>query len=158
MADTPQNVLGLLSRIKVLDIQSWWFTVLVALTLVFALGFVFWESANLVSDPIATANADLSNLFSENPNNALADGDFLDLRDPACAKSFSLQTAKRIFVEMSRNCEYSIYVTSGQVRVNFLNSTKGTLDIAPGRTWSAHDFWSIRPLTTKADVKLEPTP
>lgn len=131
---------------------------LAAVTLATIVGLLFWNYANFASDPRSIADADLSKLFSENPDNALGDGDFLDLRDPACTKSFSLQLARRVFMQMSRNCKYSIHVESGRARVNFLNSTKSAVDLALGRTWSASDFWSIRPITEEVDVRLEPTP
>ena len=130
---------------------------LAAVSLAATLGFLFWEFPNVVSDPRLTTDADLSNLFNRNPDNELGAGDFLDLRDPACTKSLSLRIARRVFMQMSHNCEYSIHVESGQARINFLNSAKGSLDISPGQAWSASDFWSIRPLTAEADVRLEPT-
>ena len=131
---------------------------LAGVSLATIVGLLFWNYANVASDPPSIADADLSKLFRENPDNALGDGDFLDLRDPACIKSFSLQLARRVFMQMSRNCKYSIHVERGQGRVNFLNSTKGAVDLALGRTWSASDFWSIRPVTEEVDVRLEPTP
>jgi hypothetical protein len=148
--------------IKLIDIRPRSFSqrrliaLLAAVSLAATLGFLFWESPNVVFDPLLNTSADLSNLFNQNPGNELGAGDFLDLRDPACTKSFSLRIARRVFMQMSHNCEYSIHVESGQARVNFLNSTKGTIDIGPGRVWSASDFWSIRPLTAEAGVRLEP--
>jgi hypothetical protein len=106
-----------------------------AFTLATIVGLLFWNYANVASEPRSVADADLSKLFSENPDNALGDGDFLDLRDPACTKSFSLRLARRVFMQMSRNCEYSIHLESGQARVNFFNSTKGAVDLTPGHTW-----------------------
>ena len=130
---------------------------LAAVSLASIFCFLFWEPPNVVTGPRLATDAELSNLFHRNPDNELGVGDFLDLRDPACTKSFSLRIARRVFMQMSYNCEYSIHVESGQARANFLNSAKGTLDISPGRAWSASDFWSIRPLTAEADVRLEPT-
>jgi hypothetical protein len=131
---------------------------LAAVTLATIVGFLFWNYPNVASDPRSIADADLSKLFRENPDNALGDDDFLDLRDPACIRSFSLRLARRVFMQMSRNCEYSIQLESGRARVNFLNSTKAAVDLARGRTWSASDFWSIRPVTEEVDIRLEPTP
>ena len=135
------------------------FTALVAVvTLATIVSFLFWAYTNAAYDPRSTRDTDLSKLFRENPDTTLDDGDFRDLRDPACTRSFSLRLARRVFMQMSRNCKYSIYVDSGRARVNFLNTTQGGVELAPGRTWSATDFWSIRPLTVEADVRLEPSP
>ena len=106
----------------------------------------------------STNDDDLSKLFADNPDTTLDDGTFLDLRDPVCTKSFSFRLAQRVFVRMSRHCKYSIHVESGRARVNFLNTTKGGVELAPGGTWSATDFWSIRPLTPEAELRFEPTP
>jgi hypothetical protein len=129
-----------------------------AVTLATIVSFLFWGYTNAAYDPRSTRDTDLSKLFKENPDTTLDDGDFLDLRDPACTRSFSLRVARRVFMQMSRNCKYSIYVDSGRARVNFLNTTQGGVELAPGRTWSAADFWSIRPLTAEADIRLEPSP
>jgi hypothetical protein len=131
---------------------------LAALTSAAIVAFLIWKYINVAGYPRSATDSDLSNLFIENPNTNLDDGDFFDLRDPACTRSFSLHLLRRAFMQMSRNCEYAIRVGNGQARVNFLNSTKGAVDIAPGRTWSANDFWSIRPLTPEVDVRLEPAP
>ena len=131
---------------------------LAAVSLAATLGFLFWGPPNVVSGPRLATDAELSNLFHQNSDNELGVGDFLDLRDAARTKSFSLRIARRIFMQTSRNCEYSIHVERGQARVNFLNSTKGVVDLDSRRSWSASDFWSIRPLTTEADVRLDPSP
>ena len=148
----------------VVEFRNWLFsrksfTALVAIvTLAAIVSFLFWAYTNAAYDPRSSRDTDLSKLFRENPDTTLADGDFLDLRDPACTRSFSLRLAGRVFMQMSRNCKYSIYVDSGRARVNFLNTTQGGVELAPGRTWSATDFWSMRPLTAEADVRLEPSP
>jgi hypothetical protein len=148
----------------VVEFRNWLFsrksfTALVAVvTLATIVSFLFWVYTNAAYDPRSTRDTDLSKLFRGNPDTTLDDGDFLDLRDPACTRSFSLRLARRVFMQMSRNCKYSIYVHSGRARVNFLNTTQGGIELAPGRTWSATDFWSIRPLTAEVDVRLEPSP
>jgi hypothetical protein len=148
----------------VVEFRNWLFsrksfTALVAVvTLATIVSFLFLVYTNAAYDPRSTRDTDLSKLFRENPDTTLDDGDFLDLRDPACMRSFSLRLARRVFMQMSRNCKYSIYVHSGRARVNFLNTTQGGIELAPGRTWSATDFWSIRPLTAEVDVRLEPSP
>jgi hypothetical protein len=148
----------------VVEFRNWLFsrksfTALVAVvTLATIVSFLFWVYTNAAYDPRSTRDTDLSKLFRENPDTTLDDGDFLDLRDPACTRPFSLRLARRVFTQMSRNCKYSIYVHSGRARVNFLNTTQGGIELAPGRTWSATDFWSIRPLTAEVDVRLEPSP
>jgi hypothetical protein len=129
-----------------------------AATLVAIVCLLFWAYSNAFFDSRRTKTPDLSELFKDGPDPTMGDGDFLDLRDPGCTKSFSLRIAQRVFTRMSRNCKYSIYVDSGQARANFLNAAKGAVELAPGRSWTATDFWSIRPLTPEADVRLEPTP
>jgi hypothetical protein len=131
---------------------------LAAVALAAVAGLLIWKYTNVAADTIFAADADLSNLFADDPDNALGDGDFFDLRDPACTKSFSLHLLGRVFMQMSRNCKYSLHVWSGEARVNFLNTSKGFIDLTGGRTWSANDFWSLRPVTPEADVRLEPTP
>jgi hypothetical protein len=148
----------------VVEFRNWLFSrksftaLVAAVTLATIVSFLFWAYTNAAYDPRSTRDTDLSKLFKENPDTTLDDGDFLDLRDPACTRSFSLRVARRVFMQMSRNCKYSIYVDSGRARVNFLNTTQGGVELAPGRTWSAADFWSIRPLTAEADIRLEPSP
>jgi hypothetical protein len=103
-------------------------------------------------------DGDLSALFKSTSDRTLDAGDFVDLRDPACTRSFSLRLAQPVFIRMSRNCTYSIFVDDGRARANFLNATKGAVQLAPGRSWSARDLWSLMPLTTEANVRLEPAP
>ena len=92
---------------------------LAAVSLAATLGFLFWETPNVVFNPRLTTGADLSNLFNQNPANELGAGDFFDLRDPACTKSFSLHLLGRVFMQMSRNCKYSLHVWSGEARSQF---------------------------------------
>jgi hypothetical protein len=80
------------------------------------------------------------------PNETMGTGDFLELPDPA----------RPVFIRVSRNCTYSLYGDIGGVRANFLNRTKGSVELAPGRSWTARDFWSITPLEASAYVRLEP--
>jgi hypothetical protein len=149
-----------MSSNKVVDIRPSLFSrqtfiaLLATVALAAVVGLLFWEYTNVAADPIFATDADLSNLFTENPANAMGDGDFFDLRDPACTKSFSLHLLGRVFMQMSRNCKYSLHVWSGEARINFLNTSKGFIDLTGGRTWSANDFWSIRPVTREADVRL----
>ena len=37
-----------------------------------------------------------------------------------------------------------------------INQTKGSVELAPGRSWTARDFWSITPLAPSTYVRLEP--
>jgi hypothetical protein len=111
-----------------------------------------------LNPPVNNNDVDLSALFKSTADRMLDAGDFVDLRDPACTKSFSLRLAQPVFIRMSRNCTYSIFVEDGRARANFLNAGKGAVELAPGRSWSARDFWSLIPLTTEAYVRLEPAP
>src|SRR5262245_12798838 len=99
---------------------------------------------------------DLSQLFRNDAGDTLDDGDVCALRDPGCARSFALRLTQPVFVRMSRNCRYVISVESGRARANFLDPSKGAVDLAPGRGWTATDFWSLTPLTREAAVRLDP--
>jgi hypothetical protein len=130
----------------------------VALVFVALIGFPLRPYINAAFNPPLNNDVDLSALFKNTPDKTLDAGDFVDLRDPACTKSFSLRLAQPVFIRISRNCTYSIFVDDGRARANFLNATKGAVELAPGRSWSARDFWSLIPLTSEAYVRLEPTP
>ena len=127
-----------------------------AMILLIAAGVVFWTPRTAVVESSPSKVTDLSQLFKDGADKTL-DGDFLDLRDPACTKSFPLHLTQRTFIRMSRNCTYAAHVDSGRARANFLNANKGAVELAPGRSWSATDFWSLNPLTREVDVRLEPT-
>ena len=121
-------------------------------------GVALWPSINAAFSPPLKSDVDLSGLFKGTSDRALDDGDFVDLRDPGCTKSFAFRLEQRVFIRMSRNCVYVLLVDDGRARANFLNASKGAVEIAPGRSWSAPDFWSLIPLTTVAYVRLEPAP
>jgi hypothetical protein len=127
-----------------------------ALLIALIAGFGFWYYKYIVFDPPVSKNVDLSELFESGPNETMGPGDFIELPDPACTKSFSLQLTQPAFIRISRNCTYSLYVDSGRVRANFLNQTKGSVELVPSRSWTARDFWSITPLEPSAYVRLEP--
>jgi hypothetical protein len=128
-----------------------------ALLIALIASFGFWYYQHIVFDAPLSKDVDLSELFKSGPNETMGPGDFIELPDPACTKSFSLQLTQPAFIRVSRNCRYSLYVDAGRVSANFLNSTKGSVELAPGRTWTARDFWSITPLAPSAYVRLEPT-
>ena len=130
----------------------------VLLSISLAVGFALWSYKNAAFYPSSINAVDLSDLFKAGPDETLDARDFLDLRDPACMKSFQLRLTQQAFIQMSHNFRYSMYVDNGQVSANFLNPTKGSIELTPGRTWSATDFWSIKPVTTNAYVRLEPFP
>jgi hypothetical protein len=129
--------------------------IVVAVALVAASLWAYEYATAAHSQP--TRAADLSHLFKDGPGRTMDGAAFADLRDPACKKSFPLTLTERVYVRMSRNCRYEIHVDSGRVSANFLNSGKGVVEIAPGRSWSATDFWSLNPLSTEARVRIEPT-
>jgi hypothetical protein len=104
----------------------------------------------------AAGSGDLAQLFKAGAGATLSSGDFLDLRDPACTRSFALRLAQRVFIRTSRNCSYAIAVESGRARANFLDPAKNAVELAPGRGWSAADFWSLTPLTGEVLVQLHP--
>src|SRR5262245_33810080 len=104
----------------------------------------------------AAGSGDLAQLFKAGAGATLGTGDFLDLRDPACTRSFALRLTQRVFIRMSRNCRYAIAVESGRARANFLDPAKSAVELAPGRGWSAADFWSLTPLTGEASIQLHP--
>jgi hypothetical protein len=131
---------------------------IVLLLVAVALGVALLFRDGAVFNPPLTEAADLSKLFKGVPGETLDASGFFDLRDPACTKAFPLHLTKRTYIQMSRNCQYSLYVDNGRVTANFLNASKGAIELAPGRTWSAADFWSIRPVTAEADIRLEPMP
>jgi hypothetical protein len=128
-----------------------------AAVVVALVGFSLWPSINAAFSPPLKSDVDLAGLF-KGSDRALDDGDFVDLRDPGCTKSFAFRLEQRVFIRMSRNCVYVLLVDDGRARANFLNASKGAVEIAPGRSWSAPDFWSLIPLTTVAYVRLEPAP
>ena len=120
--------------------------------------FGLWLYRGVAADqPVASA-VDLSALFKPGQSETLEPGQFLDLRDPACKKAFSLRLTERAFVQMSRNCNYEMRVDAGRITVNFLNKAKGSVELAPGRNWVAADFWSISPVAENATVRLDPSP
>ena len=127
-----------------------------ALLIVLIASFAFWYYKHIVFEPPLTKDVDLSELFKSGPNETMGPGDFLELPDPACTKSFSLELTRPVFIRVSRNCTYSLYVDIGRIRANFLNQTKGSVELAPGRSWTARDFWSITPLSPSTYVRLEP--
>jgi hypothetical protein len=127
-----------------------------ALLIALVASFGFWYYRHIAVDPPVSKNVDLSELFKSGPNETMGAGDFLELPDPACTKSFSLELTQPAFIRISRNCRYSLYVDVGRVSANFLNQTKGSVELAPGRSWTARDFWSITPLEQSAHVRLEP--
>ena len=127
-----------------------------ALLIVLIASFGFWYYKHVAFEPPLNKDVDLSELFNSGPNETMGPGDFLELPDPACTKSFSLELTRPVFIRVSRNCTYSLYVDIGRVRANFLNQTKGSIELAPGRSWTARDFWSITPLDPSAYVRLEP--
>ena len=127
-----------------------------ALLIVLIASFAFWYYKHIVFEPPLIKDVDLSELFKSGPNETMGPGDFLELPDPACTKSFSLELTRPVFIRVSRNCTYSLYVDIGRIRANFLNQTKGSVELAPGRSWTARDFWSITPLEPSAYVRLEP--
>jgi hypothetical protein len=133
-------------------------SLLVATAVAIAAVPVLWKYTNVSSDVPLVADGDLSKLFKEGSDTTLNNGDLLNLRDHSCTRAVSLRIAQRVLMELSRNCRYSIYVDGGRVRINFLNSGKDSIELAPGQSWSAADFWSIRPTTPEADIRLEPTP
>ena len=128
------------------------------LVIVALIGFSIFPHINAAFSPPLKSDVDLSALFTGTSDSALDDGDFVDLRDPGCTKSFEFRLEQRMFIRMSRNCVYVLLVDDGRARANFLNASKGAVEIAPGRSWSAPDFWSLVPLTTAAYVRLEPAP
>jgi len=140
----------LLTRTRVVSLSA-------AVVVVVVAGF--WLRPYIVAafNPPMKSDVDLSALFKGTSDRAL-DGDFVDLRDPGCTKSFAFRLEQRVFIRMSRNCVYVLLVEDGRARANFLNASKGAVEIAPGRSWSAPDFWSLVPLTTVAYVRLEPAP
>ena len=129
-----------------------------ALVVVGLIGFSLEPYISAAFSPPLKSDVDLSALFTGTSDRALDDGDFVDLRDPGCTKSFAFRLEQRVFIRMSRNCVYVLLVDDGRARANFLNASKGAVEIAPGRSWSAPDFWSLVPLTTAAYVRLEPAP
>ena len=129
-----------------------------ALVVVGLIGFSLRPYIVAAFNPPMKSDVDLSALFKGTSDRALDDGDFVDLRDPGCTKSFAFRLEQRVFIRMSRNCVYILLVEDGRARANFLNASKGAVEIAPGRSWSAPDFWSLVPLTTVAYVRLEPAP
>ncbi len=150
------------SRTWALEFRDWLFSrkrmaaIAGALALGAPAGLLLWTHGGAVVELSPRKVLDLSELFRDGADKTL-DGDFIDLRDPACTKSFPLHLTQRVFMRMSRNCKYAIHVELGRARANFLNANKGGVELAPGRSWSATDFWSLNPLTTVADVRLEPT-
>ena len=129
---------------------------IVALLIALSASFGFWYYKHVAFDAPLSKEVDLSELFKSGPNETMGPGDFLELPDPACTKSFSLQLTQPVFIRISRNCSYSLYVDIGRVSANFLNQTKGSVELAPGRSWTARDFWSITPLAPSTYVRLEP--
>jgi hypothetical protein len=132
-------------------------TFIVTLVVALIAGVGLWWYKYFVPDAFLTKDTDLSELFQSGPNQTMGPGDFVDLPDPGCTKSFSLQLQQPAFIRMSRNCSYSMYVDLGRVRANFLNPNKGSVELSPGHNWVASDFWSITPLAASAAVRLEPT-
>jgi hypothetical protein len=141
---------GALSRKHIAAVAA----VIVAVGLVAA---SLWAYEDATAHSPATRTSDLSRLFKDGPGRTMDGAAFADLRDPGCTKSFPLTLTERVYVRMSRNCRYEIHVDNGRVAANFLNSGKGVVEIAPGRSWSATDFWSLNPLTAEARVRIEPT-
>lgn len=141
----------LLARKRVLALVA-------AFVFVALIGFPLRPHISAAFNPPLTNDVDLSALFKSTSDRTLDPGDFVDLRDPACTKSFALRLAQPVFIRMSRNCTYAIFVDEGRARANFLNAMKGAVELAPGRSWSAQDFWSLMPLTAEAYVRLEPAP
>ena len=133
-------------------------SLLVATAVAIAAVPVLWKYTNVSSDVPLVADGDLSKLFKEGSDTTLNNGDLLNLRDHSCTRVFSLRITQRVFMELSRNCQYLMYVDGGRARMNFLNSAKGSVELGPGRSLSATDFWSIRPVTPEADIRLEPVP
>jgi hypothetical protein len=133
-------------------------SLLAATAVAIAAAPLLWKYTNVSSDVPLVADADLSKLFQEGSDSTLNGGDLLNLRDHSCTKVVSMRINQRVFMELSRNCQYSVYVDAGRARINFLNSAKGSVELVPGRSLSATDFWSIRPITPAADIRLEPTP
>jgi hypothetical protein len=129
---------------------------LVLTALVAALGL--WLFRDVAADQPSAGAVDLSALFKPGQSETLEHGQFLDLRDPACTKAFSLRLTERAFVQMSRNCKYEMRVDAGRISVNFLNKAKGSVELAPGRSLVAADFWSINPVAENSIVRLDPSP
>jgi hypothetical protein len=119
---------------------------------------LIWKYTNVTSDVPLLAVGDLSKLFKEGSDSTLNERDLLNLRDHSCTRVFSLRITQRVFMELSRNCQYSVHVDGGRARINFLNNVKGSVELAPGRSLSGTDFWSIRPITPESDIRLEPIP
>jgi hypothetical protein len=117
--------------------------------------FWLWARHDAVHSSAARPR-DLEQLFKDSAGGTLDGGDFIDLRDPGCTRSFALRLTQAVFVRMSRNCTYAISIESGRARANFLDPAKGAVELAPGRGWSAADFWSLTPLTSEALVRLDP--
>ena len=129
---------------------------LIATAVAIAAAPLLWKYTNIASDVPLVTDSDLSKLFKDGSDSTLNDGELLNLRDHSCSRVFSLRITRRVFMELSRNCRYSLYVDSGRARVNFLNNTKDSVELAPGRSLSATDFWSIRPIPPEADIRVEP--
>ena len=49
-----------------------------------------------VTDAPLSKDVDLSELFKSGPNETMGPGDFLELPDPTCTKSFSLQLTQPV--------------------------------------------------------------
>ena len=129
---------------------------LIATAIAIAAAPLLWKYTNITSDVPPIVDSDLSKLFKEGSDSTQNDGELLNLRDHSCSRVFSLRITRRVFMELSRNCRYSVYVDSGRARVNFLNNAKDSVELAPGRSLSATDFWSIRPISPEADIRVEP--
>jgi hypothetical protein len=133
--------------------------IVAAVTIVVAVAAIamFWlEQHYGIAGRSSTQPRDLAQLFKDGAGATLDSGDFVDLRDPACTRAFALRLTQVVFMRVSRNCSYAISVESGRARANFLDPAKGAVELAPGRRWSAADIWSLTPLTTEAEVRLEP--
>jgi hypothetical protein len=147
---------------RVVEFRHWLFSrngiaaLVGPLALAILIGLLLWSQKDIFANSSARKVVDLSDLFKDGANKTL-DGDFLDLRDPPCTKSFPLRLTQKVFIRMSRNCTYVISVDRGRARANFLNASKGAVELAPGRSWSGSDFWSLNPLTPEVELRLEPT-